>query len=209
MSASLIALAQSLGLAYASGVSVYATILLVGLAERAHWIGPLPGVMGVAANPIVLIICGILAILELGASLIPGVASVSETVHTAIRPPAAALIAVATAWHAHPTIIAAAALLGGGLGLATHATKLGLRVAVDTSPEPFTNGILSVSELGVVAAMSYFVWSHPLISLALGIVLLILTIMLVRLVWRTIRSVVGGVFSGRWMASSDPGTTQV
>src|SRR3954470_20890279 len=209
MSASLVALAQSLGLAYASGVSLYATILLVGLAERAHWIGPLPGVMGVAANPIVLIICGLLAALELGASLIPGVASVWETVHTAIRPPAAALIAVATAWHADPTIIAAAALLGGGLGLATHATKLGLRVAVDTSPEPFTNGILSASELGVVAAMSYFVWSHPLISLAAGVILLILTIMLVRLVWRTLRRVVVGIFSGRWMASADPRKTTV
>src|SRR3954464_1834438 len=206
---SLVSLAQSLGLAYAAGVSPYATILLVGLCERAHWIAPLPGLLGFAANPVVLVVSGLLATLELGASLIPGVASVWETVHTAIRPPAAALIAVVTAWHADPAIIAAAALLGGGLGLATHATKLGLRVAVDTSPEPFTNGPLSATELGVVAAMSYFVWSHPLISLALGIVLLILTIMLVRLVWRTIRSVVGGVFSGRWMASSDPGTTQV
>src|SRR3954470_16664706 len=187
MSASLVALAQSLGLAYASGVSLYATILLVGLAERAHWIGPLPGVMGVAANPIVLIICGLLAALELGASLIPGVASVWETVHTAIRPPAAALIAVATAWHADPAIIATAALLGGGIGLATHATKLGLRVAVDTSPEPFSNGLLSATELGVVAGVSYFIWNHPIITLAVAMVILVLTAMLVRLVWRTIR----------------------
>lgn len=204
---SLIALAQSLGLAYAAGVSPYATILLVGLCERAHWIGPLPGVMGVAANPIVLVICGVLATLELGASLIPGVASVWETVHTVIRPPAAAIIAVATAWHADPLIVAAAALLGGGLGLATHATKLGLRVAVDTSPEPFSNGVLSASELSVVAAMSYFVWGHPIISLTLALVLLVSTIMLVRLVWRTLRRVVIDIFSGRWVAASDPGTT--
>lgn len=204
---SLVALAQSLGLAYASGVSVYATILLLGLAERAHWIGPLPGALGVASNPIVLIIAGVLAVLELGASLIPGVASVWETVHTAIRPPAAALIAVATAWHADPTIIAAAAVLGGGLGLATHATKLGLRVAVDTSPEPFSNGLLSAGELSVVAAMTYFVWNHPLISLGAALVLLVLTAMLVRLVWRTIRRVVSGVLRGHWIESSDPGTT--
>lgn len=206
---SLIALAQSLGLAYAAGVSPYATILLVGLCERAHWIGPLPGVIGIAANPIVLVICGVLATLELGASLIPGVASVWETVHTVIRPPAAAIIAVATAWHADPAIIGAAALLGGGLGLVTHATKLGLRVAVDTSPEPFSNGILSATELSVVAAMSYFVWSHPLISLSLALVLLVLTVMLVRVVWRTIRRVVGDIMSGRWMAASDPGVTNV
>src|SRR5688500_9784258 len=165
--ASLIALAQSLGLAYASGVSLYATVLLLGLAERAQWISPLPGPLAIASNPIVMIIAGILATLELGASLIPGVASVWETVHTAIRPPAAALVAVATAWQADPAFIAAAGILGGGLGLATHATKLGLRVAVDTSPEPFSNGLLSASELSVVAAVSYFIWNHPIITLTI------------------------------------------
>ena len=90
-------------------------MLLLGLAERAHWIAQLPGPLGVASNPIVLVIAGILTALELGASLIPGVASVWETVHTAIRPPAAALVAVATAWQADPTIIAAAGILGGGI----------------------------------------------------------------------------------------------
>lgn len=198
MSSGLISLVQSLGLAYASGVSLYATILLLGLAERAHWIAALPGPLAVASNPIVLAIAGVLAALELGASLIPGVASVWETVHTAIRPPAAALVAVATAWHADPTIVAAAGILGGGLGLATHATKLGLRVAVDTSPEPFSNGLLSATELSVVAAVSYFVWNHPVMTLALAIVLLILTILLVRLVWRTIRRVASDLVHGRW-----------
>src|SRR5436305_1083635 len=66
---SLIALAQSLGLAYAAGVRPYATILLVGLLQRAHWIEPLPGLMGIAANPTLLVLCGVLAPLELGASL--------------------------------------------------------------------------------------------------------------------------------------------
>ena len=209
MSSSLIALAQSLGLAYASGVSVYATILLVGLCERAHWIDPLPGVMGVAASPVVLIVCGALTILEVGASLIPGVASVWETIHTAIRPPAAALLAVATTWHADPSITAVAAILGGGIGLATHATKLGLRVAVDTSPEPFSNGILTATEFSVVAALSYFIWSHPIISLALALGLLVLTAMLVRIVWRTIGRVFSDILSGRWMSTADPGTTNV
>lgn len=184
---SLVALAQSLGLAYASGVSLYSTVLLVGLMERAHWISPLSGPWAVASHPIVLGVAGILAVLELGASLIPGIASIWETIHTAIRPPAAALIAVGTAWHADPMVIAAAGLLGGGLGLATHATKLGLRVAVDTSPEPVSNGLLSATELGIVAGVSYFVWNHPIITLIIAMVILVLTAMLVRLVWRTIR----------------------
>jgi len=190
-------------------VSPYATVLLVGLCERAHWIGPLPGVMGVASNPIVLAVCGVLATLELGASLIPGVASVWETVHTANRPPAAALIAVATAWHSDPAIVGAAELLGGGFGLTTHAEKLGLRVAVDTSPEPFSNGVLSATELSIVAAVSYFIWSHPLVTLALALVLLVLTALLVRLVWRTIRRVTNDIVAGRWMIAANPAVTDV
>ena len=199
---SIVALGQSLGLAYASGVSLYATILLVGLMQRAHWISPLEGPLAVTSNTIVLVIAGVLAAFELGASLIPGVASLWETVHTAIRPPAAALVAVATAWNADPTVIAAAAVLGGGIGLATHATKLGLRVAVDTSPEPVSNGLLSATELGVVAGISYFIWNHPIITLAIALVLLVLTAMLVRLVWRTIRRVVGGAFRGELVGTS-------
>jgi hypothetical protein len=201
---SVVALAQSLGLAYASGVSLYATILLVGLMERAHWISLPAGPWAVAANPIVLVVAGVLAVFELGASLVPGVASLWETIHTAIRPPAAAVIAVATAWHADPTIIAAAAILGGGVGLATHATKLGLRVAVDTSPEPFSNGLLSATELGVVAGVSYFIWNHPIITLAIAMVILVLTILLVRLVWRTIRR----LFRGEWSAVPRPAVTK-
>jgi hypothetical protein len=58
---------------------------------------------------------------------------------------------------------------------------------VDTSPEPVTNGIMSATELGIIASMSYFVWNHPVASLVLALLLLIVTILLVRLVWRTIR----------------------
>lgn len=198
----LVALAQSLGLAYASGVSLYATILLIGLMERAQWISPLSGPWAVASHPAVLVVAGVLAALELGASLIPGIATIWETVHTAIRPPAAALVAVATAWHADPTIIAAAGILGGGLGLATHATKLGLRVAVDTSPEPVSNGLLSATELGVVAGVTYFVWNHPIVTLLIALVVLVLTAMLVRMVWRTIRRAFASVFTGRVAAGS-------
>jgi hypothetical protein len=203
---SIVALGQSLGLAYASGVSLYATILLVGLMQRAHWISPLEGPLAVTSNTIVLVIAGVLALFELGASLIPGVASLWETIHTAIRPPAAALVAMATAWNADPTIVAAAAVLGGGIGLATHATKLGLRVAVDTSPEPVSNGLLSATELGVVAGISYFVWNHPIITLAIALVLLVLTAMLVRLVWRTIRRVVGGALRGELVRTPAQGS---
>ena len=81
-------------------------------------------------------------------------------------------------------------------GLAAHATKLGLRVAVDASPEPVTNGIVNTAELGVLASLSYLIWHHPIIALILAVLLLILTALLVRMVWRALRN----LFSGHWRA---------
>src|SRR2546423_15593256 len=111
-----------------------------------------------------------------------------------MRPPAAACLAVATAWHADPSLILAAGLLGGGLGLATHVTKLGLRLAVDPSPEPVTNGVLNIAELGVLATVAYLVWNHPLLALLIAFILLVLTALLVRMVWRALRN----LFTGHW-----------
>ena len=93
-----------------------------------------------------------------------------------------------------------AALLGGGLALTTHTTKLGLRYAIDTSPEPVTNGVANVAELGVAASLAVAVWHHPWLTLAIALALLVALIFLVRLIWRTLRS----VFTGRWMPARGP-----
>lgn len=191
---SLITLAQSLGLAYLSGISLYATVALLGFASHEGWVGPLPGALAGLVNPFVIAVATILAVIEFVATLVPGVASLWETAHTFIRPPAAVVLAVATAWHADSSIILAAGLLGGGLGLASHVTKLGLRVAVDASPEPVTNGIVNTAELGVLASLSYLIWHHPVIALIVALLLLILTAMLVRMVWRELRN----LFRGNW-----------
>jgi len=197
---SLTTLAQALGIAYASGINLYATVALIGLGERLGWVGPLPGALEPVGSLWVIGIAGALAIVEFLATLIPGLASAWETAHSAIRPPAAAALAVATAWHGDPAFIFVTALLGGGLALSTHATKLGLRYAIDTSPEPVTNGVVNIAELGVVAALSYFVWNHPFISLAVALVLLVLLALTVRIIWRALRR----VFSGRWLSERDP-----
>ena len=188
----LITLVQSLALAYLSGISLYATVALLGAASRFGWVGPLPGLLDGFTHPLVIAVATILAVIEFAATLIPGVASLWEAAHTFIRPPAAAFLAVATAWHIDPSLILVAGLLGGGLGLATHATKLGLRVAVDTSPEPFSNGVVNTAELGVLATISYLIWNHPVLALVAAVLLLILTILLVRAVWRTLRNLLRG-----------------
>lgn len=184
-------IAQALGVAYAAGISPYATVALLGLARRMEWVGPLPGGLDVVASPWVLGIAALLYAVEFTATLVPWVASAWETVHSLIRPPAAALLAVLTAWQGDPSVAILAGVLGGGLGLATHTTKLGLRYAIDTSPEPVSNGAANVGEFGVIAALGYFLWEHPWVSLALALVLLGVMLTLVVMLWHTFRRAIG------------------
>lgn len=183
---SLVTLAQALGLSYASGVNLYATVALVGLTHRAGWIGALPGALEPLTNTWVIGLALLMFVIEFVATLVPGVASIWDTAHSAIRPPAAAALAVLTAWQGDPLFVTVAALLGGGLAVTTHATKLGLRYAVDTSPEPVTNAGMNVAELGVVASLAFFIWEHPFVALAAALGLLAGLIIAVRLVWRSI-----------------------
>lgn len=191
-------LAQAAGIAYTAGLNLYATIGIVGLAGRLGWIGPLPGSLSGLTSWWVIGVALALTVIEFIASLIPAVASAWDTVHSFIRPPAAAALAAATAWHGDSKFVLVAALLGGGLGITTHTTKLGLRYAVDTSPEPVSNGVMSVSELGVVAAIMVAIWNHPYITLVIALAGLVGLIFLVRFLWRTVKH----VFSGRWMPLS-------
>lgn len=199
---SLVSLAQALGIAYASGINLYATVAILGLASRMGWIDQLPGGLSAVSHPVVIGIAGVLYIFEFVATLIPGVASAWETFHSLVRPPAAAALAAMTVWHGEAPVILAAALLGGGVGVVTHTTKLGLRYAIDTSPEPLTNGASNLAELGLVGGVSLFIWSHPWVTLALALLILLVLMLVVRLIWRALRQ----VFSGKWMPG--PGLLQ-
>jgi hypothetical protein len=184
-------LAQAAVISYAAGLNVYATIGILGLGSRLGVIGPLPGALEGVTSWWVIGTALALALVELVASLVPVVAAAWDTVHSFIRPPAGAALAIATAWHADPSIILVAGLLGGGLALTTHATKLGLRYAVDASPEPVSNGLLSAGELGFVAMVVTLVWQHPYATLVLVFVALAGLLLLVRFIWRTLRQALG------------------
>lgn len=194
---SLVALAQALGIAYAAGFNLYATVAVVGIAERMGWIGVLPPGLSAAGSLWIISIAAALYLLEFLATLIPGVASAWETLHSLIRPPAAAVLAVATVWQGDAIVVLAAALLGGGLAMTTTTTKLGLRYAIDTSPEPFTNGAANLAELGLVGSLAIAIWHYPVLALVIALTVLVLLILLVRRIWQTLRQ----VFSGRWMPS--------
>lgn len=181
-------LAQALALASAAGVSTYGTVALLGIAARLGWIGPLPPALAPVAQWWIVAIAGALYATEFLATLIPGIASAWEALHTAIRPVAGAALAAATVYHGDPGFTLVAALLGGTLALGTNATKLGARVAIDASPEPFTNGAANVAELGVFASIALLAWHHPYLALAIAVVALVLAVLFVRTVLRALRN---------------------
>ncbi|HLA14747.1 MAG TPA: DUF4126 domain-containing protein, partial [Gemmatimonadaceae bacterium] len=185
-------LAQALGVAYAAGINVPATVAVLGIAQQQGWIGHLPAGLDVVGNPWIIGIAGSLYAVEFLITLVPGFASVWETVQTLVRPPAAAVLAAATVYSLDPVLVLPAVLLGGGFAAATHGTKLGLRYAVDVSPEPVTNAFANLAELATLASVALLVWNHPYVTLALALTVLLLLVLLVRRILRSLRRLLTG-----------------
>jgi hypothetical protein len=194
---SFVTLVQALGLAYAAGLNLYAAVAVTGLAVRFGWISGYPTTIEHFGSAAVILVATVLFLIEFTATLIPGVASAWETLHSLIRPPAAAVLAATAAWHADPAIVLIAALLGGGLAITTHTTKLGLRYAIDASPEPISNGAANLTELAIVSTVAIALWHHPFLTLAIALVLLCGLVIMVRMIWKALRQ----VLSGRWIPS--------
>jgi heme exporter protein D len=195
-----VGLAQALGVAYAAGINVPATIAVLGIAERQGWIAHLPAGLDVVGKPWIIALASALYAMEFLVTLVPGLASIWETIQSIVRPPAAAVLAAATVYHMDPAMTLPAVLLGGGLAATTHGAKLGLRYAVDASPEPVTNGIANLAELTTLATVSIAVWQHPYLTLAFAVTVLVLLILVVRRIIRTLRR----LLSGEWYRAIVP-----
>lgn len=159
----LIALAAALG--FASGVRLYAVILIVGLAGYAGWV-ELPGGLSALAQPWVIGVAGLLFASEFLADKIPALDSVWDAVSTFIRVPGGALLAASVFGIDQAGMAAIAALAGGALAATSHAAKAGTRAAINTSPEPVSNVVASTTEdLGIVGLL-WLAFAHPLVALA-------------------------------------------
>lgn len=168
-------LAVTMGLAWASGINLYATLLTLGFLANSGNID-LPPDLQIVANPLVMGAAGIMYFVEFFVDKTPGVDTGWDTIHTFIRIPAGAMLAAGAVGNLNPAVEIAAALLGGGLAAGSHATKAGTRVLINTSPEPFSNWIASVGEDVAVVAGVWSSINHPvffLIALALFVVLMI------------------------------------
>ena len=81
----------------------------------------------------------------------------------------------------------AIALLGGVVSASSHATKAGTRVAANTSPEPFSNWMLSVGEDLFVIGLSFITLKFPLFALGVSLAILFLIVMAARSIWKWLR----------------------
>jgi hypothetical protein len=155
-----------MGVAWTSGVNLYATIAILGLAGSAGMI-QLPPDLLVLTNPLLIGVACIMYCIEFFADKVPYVDHGWDALHTFIRIPAGALLAARSVGHLDPTLELAALLAGGTVALAAHGTKATARLAVNTSPEPFSNWFVSVSEDIAVLGGMWLVFHHPVVMLFL------------------------------------------
>jgi hypothetical protein len=159
-------LAVAAALAWASGLRLYATLFLVGLAGLLGWI-ELPRQLELLAHPLVLGACGFMLLVEFFADKIPWVDSLWDAVHTFIRIPAGAALAAAVFGDSGAAVAIAAAILGGTLTAGTHFAKSGGRAAINSSPEPFSNWAASFAEDALVPLGLWLAVTHPWMFFAL------------------------------------------
>jgi hypothetical protein len=191
-------LMQTLGLAlgagFSSGLNLYATIATLGLLQRFGVIH-LPASLQVLSHPWVLGIAVALYAVEFLADKIPYVDSVWDLVHTVIRPPAAALLAYGATVSAPPEWRWGAALLAGGVALTSHSTKASTRAAVNTSPEPFSNWVLSLGEDALAVWLTWMATVHPTATIVVVVLLLVLAAFLLFYLFRFLRRALQRLFA--------------
>jgi hypothetical protein len=171
---SVLPIASALGLGMLAGVRLYATVLVVGLLVRFEWVA-LPASWqqaSVLADTRVLVVAAVACAIEFVADKIPWVDSAWDAVHAAIRPVGAALLSSSLFTSLDPVYQMLLCLLAGSAALSGHSAKASIRLAVNHSPEPFSNVAVSLVEDAFVAGGLYLLVKHPWVmgSLALGIV---------------------------------------
>jgi hypothetical protein len=182
---------ESLPLAFtsgwASGVNAYLVVLVLGVADR---LGDRPEIPDVLGRWDVLAVAGFLYAMEFVADKIPYVDSTWDAVSTFVRPVAGTAIGAMLAGQVPDEARldqVVLATVGGGTALASHLVKSGVRLAVNTSPEPASNVLVSISEDVVVLALVAFAVTHPRVAAAVAAVLLVLGLVLVVLLARWVR----------------------
>jgi len=177
-----------LGSSWASGVNLYLTIAVLGISHRFNWI-ELPGNMDSVAHPLVIIVAVLLYAVEFFADKIPFVDSAWDSVHTFIRPAGGAALGFLAMGDVGPAVQIPVALLTGTVALDSHLTKATARAAINTSPEPITNSVASVTEDVSVIGIFYLIMKHPVIATISVIVFILFSIWFLRTMFRFLKRI--------------------
>jgi len=176
------------GSSWGSGVNLYLTIAALGIAHRMSLI-TLPGNLAILDQYPVIGLAIILYLVEFVADKIPLIDSIWDSVHTIIRPVGGAALGYLAMGNYGPLAQIPAALASGSIALDSHLTKATTRVAINTSPEPFTNSIASVVEDISVGGMLFLIMGHPVIATILVLVFILLSLWFLKKMFRFMKAI--------------------
>ncbi len=168
---------------FAAGLNLYATILVLGVLARTH-VALLPPGLDVLSHTWVLAICAVLFAAEFVADKIPVLDLLWNALHTAVRIPAAALLAWQASSQLSPGLQIAAAAIGAAIAAVAHSSKIAARAAVTPSPEPVTNAALSIAEDAGAIGLTWLATHHPFAAAGIVAVVLLLSALLARTLYR-------------------------
>jgi len=192
-------IALTMGVAWASGINLYATLVALGVMTNMGYV-ELPPDLQVVGDPLVIAAAGFMYFVEFFADKVPGVDTGWDTLHTLVRIPAGAMLAAGAVGEVGAAAEIAAAIVGGSIAAGTHFTKAGTRVMINTSPEPFSNWTASITEDLAVFAGLWAALQHPIFFLVLLVIFIVLMIWLLPKLFRAIKKVIGffiNFFSGK------------
>jgi len=181
-------IALTMGVAWASGINLYAAILVLGYLGTTGNIDLPPG-LELLTDPMVMLAAGTMYCVEFFTDKIPGVDTGWDAISTFIRIPAGAVLAAGAVGDVGQAAQLAAGIAGGTLAAGSHATKAGTRMLINTSPEPFTNWFTSVGEDVAVIAGLWTALHHPVLFIVLLVLFILLMIWLLPKLWRGIKKV--------------------
>jgi hypothetical protein len=185
-------IALSMGVAWASGINLYAAILVLGILGSSGNIA-LPPDLAILTDPLIITAAAVMYAVEFFADKIPGVDNGWDTIHTFIRIPLGALLAAAAVGEMNPSLAIAAAILGGGVAASTHATKAGARILINTSPEPFSNWLTSLGEDAAVIAGLLTALHYPLVFVVFLVIFLLLLLWLLPRLWKGVVAILSSL----------------
>ncbi len=176
-------LGTAAGVGFLAGIRLYATVLCLGLLLRWNLL-PVPdsfAPIGVLGSLPVILTAGVLTVAEFVSDKVPWFDSLWDTIHTFVRPIGAIALAVTASGGMESGMRTALILITGGVALSSHSAKAATRVAVNQSPEPFSNWALSIAEDLFVPLGLWMTMHFPLVVLALVTVFVAAVVFLIRM----------------------------